>query len=112
MWRLGGDDLACEGCGGEARIKDRPAVELVDLPVFGRPARPVWRKHRWECPEASCSMGSWAGEDPRIASSRLALTDRAGRWVTDQVGRCGRTVNDVATELSCHWHTVNDTVIA
>ena len=25
-------------------------VVLVDLPVFGRPARLVWRKQRWRCP--------------------------------------------------------------
>jgi transposase len=40
------------------------------------------------------------------------MTDRAGRWVTEQVGRFGRTVNEVAVELGCDWHTVNDTVIA
>jgi hypothetical protein len=40
------------------------------------------------------------------------MTDRAGRWVTEQVGRHGRTVNEVALELDCDWHTVNDTVIA
>ena len=40
------------------------------------------------------------------------MTDRAGRWVTDQVGRRGRTVNEVARELGCDWHTVNDAVIA
>ena len=40
------------------------------------------------------------------------MTDRAGRWVTEQVGRHGRTVNEVAVELGCDWHTVNDTVIA
>jgi transposase len=57
-------------------------------------------------------MGSWTGEDLRIAAPRLALTDRAGRWVTEQVGRWGRTVNEVAIELGCDWHTVNDTVIA
>jgi hypothetical protein len=27
------------------------------------------------------------------------MTDRAGRWVTEQVGRHGRTVNEVAVEL-------------
>jgi transposase len=42
----------------------------------------------------------------------LALTDRAGRWVTEQVGRNDRTVNEVAVELGCDWHTINDTVIA
>jgi transposase len=40
------------------------------------------------------------------------MTDRAGRWATEQVGRHGRTVNEVAVELGCDWHTVNDTVIA
>jgi hypothetical protein len=42
----------------------------------------------------------------------LGLTDRAGRWATLQVGKWGRTVNEVATDLGCDWHTVNDTVIA
>ncbi len=93
-------------------MKDRPEVELVDLPVFGRQARLMWRKHRWSCAEPSCPVGSWTAEDARIAAPRLALTDRAGRWVTEQVGRCGRTVNEVAVELGCDWHTVNDTVIA
>jgi transposase len=40
------------------------------------------------------------------------MTDRAGRWVTEQVGRHGRTVNEVALELGCDWHTINDTVLA
>jgi hypothetical protein len=49
---------------------------------------------------------------PAIGASRLVMTDWAGRWVTLQVGRHGRTVNEVAGELDCDWHTVNDTVIA
>jgi len=40
------------------------------------------------------------------------MTDRAGRWITEQVGRCARSVNEVAKELGCDWHTVNDAVIA
>ena len=40
------------------------------------------------------------------------MTDRAGRWVTEQVGRHGRTVNEIALELGCDWHTINDTVVA
>ena len=40
------------------------------------------------------------------------MTDRAGRWVTEQVGRRGRPVADLARELGCDWHTINDTVIA
>jgi transposase len=102
----------CDGCGGSVRIKDRPMVELVDLPAFGQPVRLRWRKHRWCCPDEACPVGSWTGEDARIATSRLAMTDRAGRWVTRQVGQHGRTVNDVAVELGCDWHTINDAVIA
>ncbi len=95
-----------------AGVKDRPEVELVDLPVFGRRARLVWRKHRWSCPDAGVRDGSWTEREPAIAAPRLAMTDRAGRWVTEQVGRYGRTVNEVAVELGCDWHTVNDAVIA
>ena len=40
------------------------------------------------------------------------MTDRAGRWITEQVGRCARSVNEVAKELGCYWHTVNDAVVA
>ena len=36
-------------------------VELVDLPVFGRPARLVWRKKRWRCP--TCRR-AWTEQDP------------------------------------------------
>ncbi len=40
------------------------------------------------------------------------MTDRAGRWVTEQVGRCSRSVSEVARELGCDWHTVNATVLS
>ena len=102
----------CAGCGRPAQVKERPEVELVDLPVFGRQARLVWRKHRLVCVQGECPVVSWTVEDLAIAAPRLALTNRAGRWVTEQVGRWGRTVNEVAIELGCDWHTVNDAVIA
>jgi transposase len=102
----------CEGCGSRAWSKDRPIVELVDLACFGRPARLVWRKRRWRCPQTWCRVGSWTEDAPGIAPPRLAMTDRAGRWVTAQVGRCARSVNEVAVELGCDWHTINDAVIA
>src|SRR5262245_9031820 len=83
-------------------------VELVDLPVFGRAARLVWRKQRWRCP--SCGRAR-TEQDPRIASSRCAMTTRAARWATRQVGRHGRTVREVADDLGCDWHTVMDAVV-
>lgn len=102
----------CGGCGGRARVKDRDRVALVDLPVFGRPARLVWNKRRFMCVDPDCGVGSFTEQDPRVAPARAAMTDRAGRWATAQVGRSGRTVNEVAVELGCDWHTVNDAVMA
>ncbi len=96
----------CSQCGVLARVKDRPVVALVDLSAFGRPTRLVWHKFRWHCAEETCAGGSWTEDEPRIAAKRLMLSDRAGWWVTEQVGRHARTVNEIAVELGCDWHTV------
>jgi transposase len=103
--------VGCPDCGVVARVKDRPSVELADLPSFGRSARTVWHKVRWCCPDPDCAMGSWTEENRRVAAPRMAMTDRAGRWVTEQVGRCARSVSEVAKELGCDWHSVNDAVV-
>ncbi len=84
-----------------ARVKGRSRVELVNLPLFGRPTRLVWHKRRWECPDDDCTVGSWTEEDDRIASPRQVLTSRAARWATIQVGRHVRSVNELAGELGC-----------
>ena len=107
-----GERPACVACATVAWVKDRPVVELVDLPCFGRPTRLVWHKCRWRCPNGACPAGSWTDDVPAIGATRLLMTDRAGRWVTEQVGRCGRSVNEIAVELDCDWHTINDTVTA
>ena len=107
-----GDRPMCPCCGVPAVSKDRDEVVLADLPCFGRRVRLRWRKHRWKCPSLVCEAGSWTGEDLRIAAPRLTLTDRAARWATMQVGRHGRAVSEVAGDLGCDWHTVNDAVVA
>ena len=107
-----GVEPLCVGCATTVRVKDRDRVELVDLAVFGRPARLVWHKWRWVCQDESCRVGSFTEQAPQIAAPRQGMTVRAGRWVTFQVGKLGRTVAEVARELGCDWHTVNDAVIA
>lgn len=104
--------VRCPACGVVARVKDRSQVELIDLPLFGRPSRLVWHKRRFVCIDADCEMGSWTEVDHRIAGPRQVLTARAGRWATVQVGRRARSVTEVAQDLGCDWHTVNDTVVA
>lgn len=106
------DRAWCALCGARAAVKERPVVELVDLPCFGRPARLAWRKHRLCCPQVLCPAGSWTQVDERIAAPKMLMTTRAARWATVQVGRHGRAVSDVAAELGCDWHTLNDAVVA
>jgi len=94
-----GERPACLECGATARVKDRPT-------------RLEWHKRRWCCVNDGCAMRSWTEDVPGIVAARLALTDRAGRWVTAQVGRWGRIVNELSAELDADWHTINDAVIA
>lgn len=103
---------SCPACGARAALKDWSWVSYVDLPVFGRSSRLRWHKRRWCCPRTGCKTGSWTETDESIAAARQVLTARAGRWATVEVGRRGRTVAEVADELGCDWHTVNDTVSA
>lgn len=99
----------CPSCGAQAQIKDRPVVRYVDLPVFGTPMTLAWRKHRLRCPHERCHRRSWTSGDHRIAAKNCRLTTRCAKWATEQVGR-GRAVSDVAQELGCDWHTINDAV--
>jgi transposase len=103
--------VGCSGCGTRAWLKDQRPVALVDLPAFGRPAVLVWHKRRWRCPEPECDVGTFTERQPEIAAPRAGVTDRAGRWMTRQVGQ-GQPVSAVAAELGCDWHTVMDAVLA
>jgi len=104
------DRPACPGCSGGVWHHDRVEVELTDLPCFGRRTRLVWSKRRWRCPNPMCVMVTFVEVDDRIAVERAAITDRAGRWATFQVGHHGRSVTEVAADLGCDWHTVMDAV--
>ncbi len=101
--------VLCPSCGGRAEVKERPVVYYVDLPVYGTPMCMAWKKHRMRCRNALCPRRSWVLSDHRIAAKKCLLTTRAAKWATVQVGT-GRTVSEVATELACDWHTVNDAV--
>jgi transposase len=102
--------VQCRTCGGRAQVKERPVVHYVDLPVYGVPMSLAWKKHRLRCTNPACPRRSWMSEDHRIAAKHCLLTTRAAKWATVQVGG-GRTVSEVAAELACDWHTVNDAVI-
>jgi transposase len=94
-------------CGRMAWHHGTRDVVLLDLPLFGRPARLVWRMHRWRCP---ICRRSWTEQHLEIVSAWCALTTRAARWAVVQVGCHGRSAAEVATDLSCDWHAVMDGV--
>ena len=101
--------VRCPSCSELAQVKERPVVIYIDLPVYGTPMRLGWKKHRMRCVNAHCTKRSWVLRDHRIAAKNCLLTTRAAKWATVQVGD-GRTVKEVADELACDWHTVNDAV--
>ena len=103
------DDVRCPSCQGPAEVKERPLVRYVDLPVYGVSMRLAWKKHRMRCVTPECPRHSFVLQDHRIAAKHCLLTTRAAKWATVQVGT-GRTVKEVAGELACDWHTVNDAV--
>ncbi len=98
----------CGACGGRVWSKGYRTAVLVDLPAFGRPVRLRWRKRRWTCPNTDCEIRSFVEQDATIGPARALLTSRAARWATTQVGKYGRSAKEVAEELGCDWHTVND----
>ncbi len=102
----------CPTCGGRVHQNGLRVTEVVDLPAFGRNVFIIWHKRRWRCAIKECPQPSFSDNDPRIADSRLRLSDRASRWATQAVGLERRSVSSVAKELGCDWHTINDAVIA
>ena len=102
-------EVLCPTCHRRAEVKERPVVHYVDLPVYGTPMSLAWKKHRMRCVDPACATKSWVLTDHRIAAKHCLLTTRAAKWATVQVGG-GRTVSEVAAELACDWHTVNDAV--
>jgi transposase len=103
-------DVRCPACGGRVRVKERPVVRYVDLPVYGVAMQLGWKKHRMRCGNPACPKETFVLQDHRIAAKNCLLTTRAAKWATLQVGS-GRTVSEVAGELDCDWHTVNDAVM-
>jgi transposase len=104
------DSVGCGGCGQRAEAQDRMPVDFRDLACFGRPARLVWRKRRWRCPDGDCSAKTWT-ETSASVWSRTALTRRAGVEACRQVGMNARPVAGLARELGVCWSTIMDAVV-
>ncbi|MGH9023279.1 MAG: transposase family protein, partial [Acidimicrobiia bacterium] len=104
------DVVGCFECGTRAQAHERMPVEVRDLACFGRPAKLLWRKRRWRCPEPACEAKTWTETSVHV-STRSLLTRRAGREACRQVGENARPVAELAEELGVCWWTVMAAVI-
>jgi len=103
------DAAGCSSCGVRAEAQDRTHTDIRDLPCFGRPARLIWMKRRWRCPDPDCDAKTWT-ESSEEVPTRAILTVRAGAEATRQVGELAMPVAQVARELGVCWWTVMDAV--
>ncbi len=104
------DVVGCPRCGVRALAKERRRVDIRDLPCFGRPARLIWMKRRWQCLDPDCEQRTWTEGSPHVPA-RAVLTRRAGAEATRQVGELALPVAVVAKELGVCWWTVMDAVV-
>ena len=84
-------------------------MHLRDLPCFGRPARLVWIKRRWRCPDIDCDAKTWTESSEHI-DAQVVLTRRAGVEACRQVGEHARPVAQVAREAGVCWWTIMNAV--
>jgi transposase len=96
----------CPGCGVVATAHGRREHLVRDVPVGGRPVAVMWAKRVWRCDEPACARRTWS-ETTTAIRARASLTGRAAAWVTDQVGRLGRTVAAVRRDIGVGgWATI------
>jgi transposase len=100
------EPMGCPTCGVIVHGHGRVAVDLVDLPCFGKQVRIRWVKRRWSCPEPTCAVGTFVEQDEQIARPRGLLTVRACWWAIEQIRREHASVLGVARQLGTTWKTV------
>lgn len=96
----------CPDCAVLAVSAGRRDVELIDAPVYGTPAKLIWRKRRWRCQDPDCDRGVFTEQDPAVAAPRTLMTRRCISWSIAQMRRENVSVAGIARQLGIDWHTV------
>ncbi len=97
-------------CRVRAQSQDRVAVDVRDLPCFGRPARLVLIKRWWRCREGLCDAKTWTELSEHV-DTQAVITRRAGVEACRHLGQLARPVSRVAQEFGVCWWTVMNAVI-
>jgi transposase len=95
----------CPACGVVAVGHGRRQIRLHDIPCFGRPARLIWAKRVWRCPDERCPRKVFSEEHP-LAGKRAILTNRAVRWAVDALEKYDASVSALAHQLGVSWRAL------
>lgn len=95
----------CPDCGVVAVGHGRRRIRLHDIPCFGRPARLIWAKRLWRCPDEHCPRKVFSEKHP-LAGKRSILTSRAVLWAVDALEKYDTSVSALAHQLGVSWRAL------
>jgi hypothetical protein len=91
----------CPVCGVlSSVVKDRPLMQLKDLPACGQAVELWWRKRRLLCGERLCPR-------PAAVRPRGRVTERLRDKIATAIARSNRSVADIAAEYGVSWPTAH-----
>jgi transposase len=102
----------CPACGVlTGRVKDRPVVQVKDLPASGQQVQLWWRKRRLICSEPLCAQRSFTQTSVAIRP-RSRVTERLKEHVATAIAAGNRAVSEVAGEYGVSWSTAHRALVA
>ena len=103
---------ACPECGVlTSRIKERPLVQVKDLPASGQRTDLWWLKRRLVCREPACGTATFT-QQSRAVPARSRLTTRLREKIGSAIASGNRAVSEVASEYQVAWSTAHRALIA
>jgi transposase len=100
----------CPTCGAQARLHNRRATWVRDLPAGDRAVTLVWVKRIWRCIHLECEQQTWTETHPQIRA-RASWSERARKQACRRVGRDGHSVAAVARDFGVGWAAVMAAVV-
>jgi transposase len=102
----------CPACGVVTGVvKDRPLVQLRDLPAAGQTVQLWWRKRRLVCQEVMCPRKTFTQASTAVRP-RGRVTERLRQRVATAIGAGNRAVSEVAAEYGVSRPTAHKALIA
>jgi hypothetical protein len=91
-------------------VKDRPLVQVKDLPASGQQLVLWWRKRRLVCPAVECCRRSFTKTTTAIPP-RSRLTARLRSELAVAIAGSNRAVAEVAAAFGVAWHTAHTALV-